>query len=482
MSEYGLLSRSSITKQVMESAVQRAMREGERVTLRKMAHYDEKAQLSYIYLGGSRVALVTPDEIEEVPNGTDGVLFVEPSRQEFGKDILKKVPEWQYGLRCDDSPLSNLFRGNYARDNNPLGAGGCRQMVVSSLLSMMFPNLVQRRPHLIFLGEQGSGKTYIPERAGYLLYGAKWKAMGVADNVCDVETQILGSFFVVFDNLDDTSLKPQILDLFCRFATGGNVARRSLYTTASLYEKDLDGCLWATSRTNPLNRPDVASRQILIPMGRPLKTQPSAGETAKQVEDLRNRDMHMAEVIGRVQKMLRSLAKMKDRQYTTDFRVRDFSVFCLKIAEDEGWSTEMEQYLNACVGLQADTAKEGTPLLTLLMLLMSKRAKEIQEGEVRLNAMALRKELDILAERMRMTLVYKTPESLGHAIKRELTMYEKAGVRRVRNPGTHNFEYILGPDKEMLHRAILEWQGAAGSDPWGIDDMPNTTAPTPTVN
>jgi hypothetical protein len=183
-----------------------------------------------------------------------------------------------------------------------------------------------------------------------------------------------------------------------------------------------------------------------------------------------SRDRHMAELLVRLRNVLGSLARQRDKHYGTEFRLRDFAVFCLKVAHDEGWGDEMHRYLDAVVADQTGTAVSSSSLFNLLRLVLGMNAERVRRKEYRASASQLRIDLKRVADKLQMDLVWKTPESLAQAIKREPTLYSDLGLARRENTTRKTFDYVFEPTAEQLRLAITEWKKFP--DPYTIEDAP----------
>lgn len=478
LSQYGLLSQDRLSQQVTESTIERATAEGEDVVVHRTSHFNHDTQTLYVNLGDNRVARITADTIKEDDNGCDGVLFLSPTKQPYNIDF-QNLPTLKYGLRSIDTPLSKEFEAYYNTNETHLSAAGCQQMVMSRLITQMLAEYSSVRPLMIFKGEGGSGKTTLVQKIGWLLEGKNFKPQGADTDPRELETKLANYDLLTFDNLDDLSHRNGgTLDIIARAVTGGEITRRKLYSTATNQTYRITAHIWVTTRTNPLDRPDIAQRQILIPLSIVPKQSEETDRNEKEFElgFLANRDVFMAELLVRLKMVLASLRRQKLNKYPTEFRLRDFASLNLKVAHDEGWGAEMTAMLDGTLQDQQATAIEGNALPEIIRLLTGLEANRIREGmqkksPLTLTATDLRIAMIRVYDKLKMENPFKNPQQLAYAVNREPTLFKSIGLEIIRDKKNKRNMYVFRPSEDVLCAAITEVHERL-SEPYNLDTMP----------
>jgi hypothetical protein len=226
-----------------------------------------------------------------------------------------------------------------------------------------------------------------------------------------------------------------------------------------------------STRTNPLDRPDLADRQILIPLERYGVEGLAEGDIRRKF--LANRDDLMLELLWRVQKVITSLKREEGNTYQTKFRMRDFAFICLKVAHDEGWGDEMDAMLDGSSEDQNMTANEGNSLLEILRLFIGTEAKAIRkEKSLRFFAADLRAKLLPILQELRLECPWRTAQQLGFAIKREPNLYKELGISTELDRARKMNIYVIRPSEETLKAAIKELRDRT-IEPYTMDTDPD---------
>jgi hypothetical protein len=474
MSRFNLLSEQKISRQVSESTKQRGLVEGKRVTVYRTSHYDAETHTVFVYLGNHCMARIDADRIETVRNGNDGVFFMHPRMQPFNlkTDGQQDVAEpTRLGLRCSDTLLARSFDAKFAAKEGYLTPPQCQQMIVARLITMLLGDMCESKPIMVLKGERGSGKTLLASKVGWLFEGENFWPTGASSDPRELETKLVAMDTLVLDNVDDLSTRENgSLDVLCRAASNGAVTRRKLYTDATSLTLRMTAHLWVTTRTNPLDRPDLADRQILIPLERYGLDGLAEGDIRR--EFLANRDALMSELIWRVQKVLASLKREKGNSYQTKFRMRDFAFICLKVAHDEGWGDEMHAMLDGSAEDQNMTANEGNSLVEILRLFIGSEAKAIRaQKSLRFYAADLRAKLLPILHELRLDCPWRNAQQLSFAIKREPNLYKELGISPELDRSRKMITFVIRPSEEILEAAIMEVRNRL-TEPYNMDTDP----------
>jgi hypothetical protein len=123
--------------------------------------------------------------------------------------------------------------------------------------------------HLIVLGEQGSGKTFLCNHIiPSLVDASHWGLQIFPFNKQDLVITLQNAHLSVFDNMRD--LSPHWSDILCVAATGGSLSTRQLYTDRDELRSRLHGPMVLNGISPFINQADLAQRCLTVEL-RPLK-------------------------------------------------------------------------------------------------------------------------------------------------------------------------------------------------------------------
>lgn len=123
--------------------------------------------------------------------------------------------------------------------------------------------------HLVILGEQGSGKTFLCNHViTSLVDPSKWGLQLFPFNKQDLVITLQNAHMSVFDNMRD--LSKHWSDILCVAATGGSLSTRQLYTDRDELRSKLHGPLVLNGISPFINQPDLAQRCLTLELS-PIK-------------------------------------------------------------------------------------------------------------------------------------------------------------------------------------------------------------------
>lgn len=119
-------------------------------------------------------------------------------------------------------------------------------------------------PILMVQGQHGCGKSTLTDLLRSLIdpapgYGARAKLSEKPD---DFATVVSGNFLSSFDNA--SRIPPDIADLLCQVSSGGELVSRKLFLQGVTFSLKMHNPLIINSVSLPLERPDLASRLVLL--------------------------------------------------------------------------------------------------------------------------------------------------------------------------------------------------------------------------
>ncbi len=454
LTNYGLLPGDPLSRKTRDTISLWALRDGARVKVHAVAHYDEASHRLYLNLGLGRICRISAQQIEEVDNGTDGVLFKTNSQDSFNID-LRHLPECEYGLKVTgQSRLCNALDANWL--DNPVDQ---HQLYVCRFFALLFPGLFGANSMVINSGEHRSGKTSAAAKIGWLLLGKEFSATMLNRDVKDVETTLTNDFLVVIDNTDSDNSLRGIEDLIAVAATGGSIKRRRLYTDNSMVSSPLISQVYFTSRSMPFVRNDVVDRCLIFTFG---KFDQPGGPEAMSEKSIRrsvldHRDDLMAEIIVRSQNILKSLESKRGISYSSSFRIKDFSRFCLAVADDEGWLQQMEMIFAAVTEDQLQVSIQADPLYLLLRLAVGRDPQSLLRP---MSATELVRILEQVADAATVGhLASQDSKSLSRSLGESKTQFENAlGMRITKDKKRKINLYSFHPSDDIRGQCVMEAQ------------------------
>ena len=352
LGRYGIAPADSFFRPALDALRLEARDKGTQSTVHSFSHYDAVTNQLYLFDHDRHVYRIGRSRMEQVANGTDGVLFV-------------RNPKWkpfQIGTPSGDGKaVVDALIGSVRLKESFLSRSDQELLFESWLHAMLLPELFPTRPILAMIGEKGSGKTSVLRRVGQLLFGPDFQVMGMSHEPKDFDAAVTGDAFVAIDNAD-ADVK-WLDDKLAVVATGGMLKRRALYTTNLLIDFPITAFVAITSRTPHFRREDVADRLLLFHVER---LEAFGAESTLLAELTAQRNLLMTELVGQLQRVLAALEKNKGKAYPTNFRIADFAQFVLKVADADGRLAEAEAIFNRLAAEQLAFIVQDDPLIELL--------------------------------------------------------------------------------------------------------------------
>jgi hypothetical protein len=331
-------------------------RKGKRVQIRQFSIYNSITNTLYVSNCGQEIVKITPVKIETVPNGTDGVLFLEPRMQ--SRQPMKLV---------DDPEVESIFREkviesvNFSDNAHGMSKASQQRLFESWVESVYFPELNPTRPILVLSGEKGSGKSSAARMIGRLIFGPDFEVRHLPDTPAEFDVATTNERLVAFDNVD--SLSKWLEDKLAGCATGATITRRRLYTENEQETFTVTARIVLTSRTPRFRREDVAERLIILSLSRFGCFRP---ECELDEEFVRNRDLLFSGLMHALQGVLQSLEATGDFHYQGEQRLADFASFSMRNAIGRGEEREMAEALSSLLTEQEAFSYEESALFAFL--------------------------------------------------------------------------------------------------------------------
>jgi len=410
----------------------------------KVAYFDNKKNILYVSDHNNGIFRLDGKNIKVVDNGTDGIFFEYNSEYApfdidvsnlngvnyFSRgEISEKSKKWleNCGLKINEKMLRYGFsmdkfrneesylrkylidRAHFAtEEERNLTPEEQKYLLFTYFYSMFFESIQMEKPIACFVGAKESGKSFIAESIGKILFGEKYQLRHVPSAVKDLNTILGTNYYMGFDNLD-TFVKNELIDAFCIAATGGVIEKRKLYTDREIVKTHPKVFIIITTREARFKRDDLVSR-LLIFKTKKISDPISRSYLLKTL--LENRNNIMAEVLINLNSIVAMLKRLQKFNPPGKSRIADWELFGKKI--HVGFPEGMIfRFILEKMNKEKDRfTLEDDPLFVVLKKIV------IEDGEIidEMSASKLYVKLCSVAEDLRMKNFqrrYQSPIALG---------------------------------------------------------------------
>jgi len=426
LARYDINRIERLYKYLVQSLWTEAITNGAEITVYRLSYYDADRFILYLYDHKNQVYRISPEKVEIVDNGTDGILFIsDPETQPFENTEIEDYSFWlNEVLLSKMNPASTILETDEAR-----------LAVRMWFYSLFFKEIMTTKMILLFLGPKGSGKTMIAQKIGMILFGDKFNVTPLTKDSKDFDAAITNSSYVAVDNAD--TAPRWFEDKLAVVATGGTIKKRLYFTTNEEVAFPIQCFAAITSRTPNFQRDDVADRLLIVELKR-YERFLRANSLLSEV--LKHRHEIMSEIVYELQKIVRALRDLKDEDMAGSFRMADFADFCMKIGCSEGIESQIRTLLHKLEYLQRGFALERHSTGKLVYLLAQKKPG------VEWDARGLNEELVRLAEEEKIFFPYarKINSFAQHLTKLKSSL---AGVVEIASRSGHggSNRYMIRP-------------------------------------
>jgi len=384
LARYGINATEPIFKYLLEALFVYALKNGVHTDVHRFSYFDQSGFRMYLFNHDSQVYRISADEMDLVPNGTDGVLFVSDSTtQPF------TIAEIASSSNSLDTVL--FLKVNYC--DGLLTAEEQRRVFELWFYSTFFPQMMPTKPLLLLVGEKGSGKTSAIRKVGVVLFGENFNVTPLSKDPRDFDAAVTNSHFLAIDNADAKC--HWLDDRLAVVATGGSLKLRQFFTTNKLVEFPTCCFVALTSRTPHFRRDDVADRLLII---RVMRFTEFLSENVLLTEVSNERNVILSETVSRLQGILGRLSKEEGKDYPSKFRMADFYTFSMKIGPSLGIEKKkIVEIFSKLARQQSYFSLEEDPTVMLLLLWADKNPdREVTNKKLweELKDLAKEKEMD----------------------------------------------------------------------------------------
>jgi hypothetical protein len=406
---YGINPREHGFDRILADLQSEAYLNGKKIDLKRFAHYDGTNNRLYVSQFDSSMFRLNGDAILNVPNGTDGVYFLDdPALWEPFTYVRNTL-----GGEFDTQLIQSV---NFT--NSDLSTSEQQLFLKIWVHAIFFGNVQPTKIILLLLGEQGSGKTSALRRIQKVIFGPRVNLLSIEKDKQDgFIATITTDPIALFDNLDEGI--PWLPYSLSRLATGVTFSRRRLYTTNDKVEFPGVSWLGITARSVRFmeKQPDLPDRTLVLKVARLTENRPEQ-DLLDAVAERRN--AIWSELLDGLNAIVAYLRDHPD-PVRVSFRMADFAALALKIATLWGRRAELENALQKLEGAQAELALESEPIHQVLPLWLQDPANHGREME----AGVLHRELSKLAGEHQIAWPFGNGKALGIALGQAKTALRK---------------------------------------------------------
>jgi len=433
--------KTSLYKQTVEELKLEAYRHGTEAVVKPYSYYDPGSNSLYLLYEGSRVARITASTVTKAKQGDNGVILTAPPNAKLPPNI----ESLRHLLKKGVNPLKEyLFPHMFRYMNHDLTTEEYELLIESYMYVPWLEELLQVKPILVFRGDHGSGKTMAAKMIGKIFYGPEWEVGesealrpdGFIAMACSLP-------FEVLDNLDNA--QTWTATALCTSAGRSRVPKRALYTDNELREFNYRASFIITSRTPHFNRPDVASRTLVVTFQSPNTRDLCATDV---VEELNQHRLEIwAYMIKRIQGILEFLEdnKMGDANVIgSNPRLDDFARLTVILAGLDNKQDVVNSLWRKMCQRQTQFSEEGQVLYDLIEYLVENDQPRWMTAKEVIQLASKAKEKGCLRK-----WPFGSTKKLGHILSKVCNedWFSQSGYRcqsRVRASGNQN-EYLFTP-------------------------------------
>ncbi|RJP80237.1 MAG: hypothetical protein C4524_04110 [Candidatus Zixiibacteriota bacterium] len=378
---------------------------GSMVRVHGLSVYDPDRFTLYLsdFQGG--VYRIQPSGVTHQANGDGGILFLNPPDAE-GYEIgePETAEPWINRLILD---TINFAEDDFTREES-------RLLLETWMLATFFPAIFPTRPLLTILGDQGSGKSMSLQLWLKMVFGSQAELMSLPRAEDGFIAAGANSPLMFLDNVDTP--KDWLENKLATSATGAKEPARRLYSDQGIVAPRIQSFIALTSRTPCFTRPDVADRMLVLRCQRLTGPKRPPAELFKEIATHRG-DL-MTDLVRRLLDTVRALqatAGSPAENFTSEFRMADFTSFLLRRAHYHGKEAEA-QALRLCqklVRAKSAFTLEDDLVWELMQLWLS---DEVNRG-FPITHRSLMLALGRIAAAEGIRFPYDTPKSFGYKMR-----------------------------------------------------------------
>lgn len=441
---YGVLEREY--REVREAIRTRISKSKIKVRAHIFSYFDDENYILYINDHSNGIYKIDEEKIEHVDNGTDGVFFeFNPDHTPFYVDIknlkgniyfrtkisekTKKVLK-RYGISLSTKTVPgfnwNKFnrkksylhkflidKANFSEEEGGLTINEQKMLLTVYFYSLFFESIFDEKLAICFYGKKESGKSFIAETIGKILFGSKFKCNILPEDMKDLRVILSGNYYLAFDNVDHY-IPRRLVNELCSALTGVVDKKRQLYTDREQIKLVYHVFLVITTREAKFRYDDFVSRLLIFKTKKIGDVRRSRYDLHKELNE--NRDNILTEVFINLKYIIQALHRLKDYSPHIPERIADWGLFGMKIVPSGKWGLWFRSILKRMKEVKEEFTLEDDPMFVLLNILINEENRAFDGVTVSY----IHSELLEKAEQLKMIDYkkrYSSPISLGKRIK-----------------------------------------------------------------
>ena len=343
-SKYGLNSNAA-GNYLLNDLRAEALQTGHKTQIYDFLYFDNNNYRLYVNRFNGSVYCLNGKKIENIDNGTDGVLFLTSSNEPYS---IEFDTEYDY---------DELLNVNFAHHGR-ISPEESTKLWRYSLLAKFSPQYLRTKPITILFGEKGSGKGVALKRIVWLIEGSRSGLLNVPKNQRDFESQLTNNDYVFYDNLDEY-VEPWFKEGLASAATGYQIQLARLYQTNTKASFTANPFIGIASRTAKFveERDDISDRALIFHVTA-LPTKISEEELYDHI--IKNRNKIMSALLQKCNSIITALKSNSSKEFKTNFRMADFAKF-VALGFPKDWS-ENKVIFEKMMNVQSDLAAENSML------------------------------------------------------------------------------------------------------------------------
>lgn len=331
-----------------------------------LSFYDQTTNALLLHCGHRSVLRITTHEVEEVKNGSFGIVFPHITNFEpFAPSYEDKPSCWADSLFNES--LTNII------GLTPVQA---HALLRTWFLFIVFKSESHARPVLALFGQPGGGKSTLAKKVYALLYGRRIKLGGIR-TPDDFDAAMSKYPLLILDNVDDA--EKWLKDRFAQAAGDLDITKRKLYTNNDTYVLQKNAMLGVTAHDPKFVRPDVADRLLILTFKR--IADPSHEEAFLSETDMLNRIYKRRNILWGhiVHDIQRILAIPRPADSHSILRIGDFVSLGTWFARALGYESDFISAIEATRSSQRSQVLDQDQILASAIITFTKKAKSTEQ-------------------------------------------------------------------------------------------------------
>jgi len=329
-------------KEVISTVRAEIYGDGQEITPYNFGRFEKDPGVLHISNHDNQTFRIDGQKITLVDNGTDGIIFefrsdystinIDPAKL-AGVNYFASGFDWK---RFKEESLlfkHVIAKASFAREETHNLTVEDQQYLLSIyFFSLFFESELQEKPFICFKGTKASGKSFMGEAMGKILFGPAFLPSPLPDSKRDLGPVIGGNYYLCFDNLD-SDIPSDILNDLCITATGGSFKNRVLYTNMGVAEIRPHIFISLTTRTPQFRRDDFTDRLIILNTEK-IKDPKSRSGLFNEI--MSHRGEIWNEILINLISIVRLLNEKRGWMPECIFRIADWDTFAQKIHGESG--------------------------------------------------------------------------------------------------------------------------------------------------